>query len=297
MKKAQLTVLVLALLIVFSTPISAAAGESINIYIDGRLVPMESVSTSVNYYLDIPPQLIGDRVFVPLRTMCRYFDIEIEWHNPNVLLSRDDTIVVLTPGSTTIQLNGISQTLHEAPYIENGRTMAPIRLISEAFNCEVSYELGDVYITTPQLVIEGRSVISIQSLFMMTDSTIMEESKTSICINKYYQFLQDIAIEEIDAPLYFTERIPDLDILFSYLMIAEYSFMETTGLGGSVIRQYKTYQRIDALGGSEPLQTGVDYGPYIICDVKNNVWYRISEGYPGIAGDIYSLGDWERHSW
>jgi len=70
--------------------------------------------------------------------------------------------------------------------------------------------------------------------------------------------------------------------------------METPGTNGSVIRQFKTYQRIDALGGGEPFAVGIDYGPYIICDVTDNKWYKFSGSHLGFAVEIVSLGEWER---
>jgi len=287
------------LLLGFPTQAAGADGQGISVYIDGVPIPVESESASGAYCMDVSPQMVGNRVFAPLRAMSRYFDADIAWTNPTVKLSRDGTSVVITPGSATAELNGSFLTLDAAPYTDKGRTMAPLRFVAEAFGCKVDYRMGSVYIATPPLAIDGREVVSVQRLSYMTFSSAMEESATNICISKLYALLLDRAGEEIDEPQYYMEGLPNLDIQFSYLMVTAYSFMETPGTNGSVIRQFKTYQRIDALGGGEPLAVGIDYGPYIICDETNNTWYKFSGSHLGvadeIADEIFSLGEWERY--
>lgn len=48
-------------------------------------------------------------------------------------------LMVLTIGSTIVTTNEQKQTIEAPPYIKNGRTMVPVRIIAEAFCCKVEY--------------------------------------------------------------------------------------------------------------------------------------------------------------
>jgi thiol-disulfide isomerase/thioredoxin len=49
-------------------------------------------------------------------------------------------LMILTIGSTKVKTNDLIQTIEAPPYIKNGRTMVPIRIIAEAFCCTVDYD-------------------------------------------------------------------------------------------------------------------------------------------------------------
>lgn len=54
--------------------------------------------------------------------------------------------MVLKINSTTARLNGVATELDAAPYIENGRTMVPLRFIAEGTGAKVSYDDGVITI-------------------------------------------------------------------------------------------------------------------------------------------------------
>lgn len=127
--------LLLALLLgLFSFPASAA-GET-SVYLDGqRLV------------FDQPPAAMNNRVLVPLRVIFEGLGATVEWDpndNLTIRARKGSTTVQLTTGSSrmTKQVGSDKQsiTLDVAPIALNNRTLVPVRAVSEAFDCQVSWD-------------------------------------------------------------------------------------------------------------------------------------------------------------
>ena len=60
---------------------------------------------------------------------------------------RSSLLMTLTIGSTQVRVNEQLQTIEAPPYIKNGRTMVPIRIIAEAFCCIVEFDPANRGIT------------------------------------------------------------------------------------------------------------------------------------------------------
>jgi hypothetical protein len=53
---------------------------------------------------------------------------------------KKNLLMVLTIGSNQIKINDDIKTIEAPPYIKNGRTMVPVRIIAEAFCCIVTFD-------------------------------------------------------------------------------------------------------------------------------------------------------------
>ena len=316
MKKVVRRTLALLLMLTLSAP-ALAAGGGIRIYIDGQEVRadplihsipksfiereraydpgMSSLEIPGKYYMDVRPESKSGRVFVPLRAIANYFDCYVDWQEPNVMLKLADTEITLAIGTNIALINEIESVLESAPYIKNGRTMVPLRFISEAFGCEVEYTGGVVHIYTPSLFIDDTKVVSAQSWYGMTMGGVRSECKNNICVKKLYQHLQNSIGDEIPEPDYFS-RLLNLDIHSFYYLSSEISFMETEGLEGNVIERYEIYMRVNDSPEWEPdpaLQ-GTDLGKWLIRDIMHDKWYHVRiEDFYFHMSDIGSIGDWE----
>jgi len=310
---------ILLVVFVVSLPLAPSArADGLNIYFDGVEVSTEPVIYYVSddswtetepgsftlgsserpgiYYMDVQPETKSGRVFVPLRVISNYFSAEISWQEPQVLLKLGDTTLTLTIGSETVLSNEVETTLEAAPYIKEGRTMVPLRFISEAFGCDVDFVDGSVYINTPPLLIDGRKVVSIQSWYGMTMGGVRRESKTNICTKKYYQLLQDSAGDEIAEPKYYGRHQYIGDVANTYYPNREVSFMESDGLEGEVIQMYELYNRMNDspewLANANTV--GEDLGKWLIRDITHDKWYKVKlNSFQFYRDDIYNIGDWE----
>ena len=98
------------------------------------LVQGEVLATPVH------PQILSGTTFVPLRAVTEALGAELDWYAPvqRIEVTLSDSTVTLHIGSTDV--GGSDATLTVAPFIQDGSTMVPIRLIAEAFGFTVGFQ-------------------------------------------------------------------------------------------------------------------------------------------------------------
>ena len=92
-------------------------------------------------YSDTHHILVDGTVFVVGRYLIEAFGGTIDWNGEtqtaNIIL--DDHLIKMTMGSLEASVDGLTVQLYKAPFISNGRTMIPLKFISEYFGCEVTW--------------------------------------------------------------------------------------------------------------------------------------------------------------
>lgn len=90
----------------------------------------------------VVPVIRGDRTFVPLRFLSESFGMKVDFNAETREISIDGGAVSLKlyPDSNTVLKNGESLTIDAAPFIENDRTMVPLRAVSELFEKQVFWD-------------------------------------------------------------------------------------------------------------------------------------------------------------
>jgi hypothetical protein len=103
----------------------------VNVTIDGK---------SQSY--DQPPVIIHDRTLVPLRGIFESLGAKVIWdgNTRRVTATKGNTTIVLQIGSKTAYKNGVAINLDPEPQIVNGRTMVPVRFVSEALGADVKWD-------------------------------------------------------------------------------------------------------------------------------------------------------------
>jgi hypothetical protein len=99
---------------------------------------------------DVPPVVALGRVLVPLRGVFHRLGAIVTWDpaSQTVLAARGDTSIVLRIGDTQAHING-QPTLMDVPaLLAGGRTMVPLRFISQALGSQVSWDAAS---TTVQI--------------------------------------------------------------------------------------------------------------------------------------------------
>ncbi len=111
-------------------PPEALAQQTIRVYVDGRLVTF-----------DVPPTLSEGRVLVPLRGIFEQLGATVDYDAPtqHIVAIRGAQTVALTVGSRQAMVNGAPQLLDVPANTINGRTMVPLRFISEALGASVQW--------------------------------------------------------------------------------------------------------------------------------------------------------------
>ena len=93
--------------------------------------------------LDAAPEIVNGRTFLPLRAIAEIFGATVEWiPDPDimgVIVTLGDHTIGLQIGNPTAVINGNVVDI-VAPYIKNGRTMVPLRVIGEGLGATVEWD-------------------------------------------------------------------------------------------------------------------------------------------------------------
>lgn len=92
--------------------------------------------------LDVPAQIISARTMVPLRFLASALGAQVGWDatTRTVTYSLGSTQVVLQIGSTTATVDGQGASLDVPPTIVGGRTLVPVRFVSEELGASVQWD-------------------------------------------------------------------------------------------------------------------------------------------------------------
>ena len=112
-----------------------------------NLIPVQSISVTLNgneLSFDQPPVIKNDRTFVPIRAIAEGLGANVDWDSNNRLITINNGIsdTMLYIDSAYCYINGIAFLTDAKPFIENNRTMVPVRLISQVLGCRVEWN-GD----------------------------------------------------------------------------------------------------------------------------------------------------------
>lgn len=116
----------------------ASSNKVIQIFLDGKLL----VSDTAPYIK--PAEKI---TMVPARVISEGIGATITPTNKNITIQKDSNTIVLTPGAKTALVNGKEVALDVTVEFVNGRTMLPLRFVSEELGLEVAWNGNDKIIT------------------------------------------------------------------------------------------------------------------------------------------------------
>lgn len=147
MKKKLLMVLSTAV-VAASIVVTTSANDDISILVNGETIECDQA-----------PVIVDGRTLVPVRAIAETVGAEVDWDGETKTATVDTAVatVALTIGSDQMVLTNkatsveASATIDVPAQIINGRTMLPIRAISESLGLEVDWdaENRDVIITVP----------------------------------------------------------------------------------------------------------------------------------------------------
>ncbi|MEQ8200771.1 MAG: copper amine oxidase N-terminal domain-containing protein [Syntrophomonadaceae bacterium] len=166
-------ILVFALLLV--SPVMAAAPS---VQLDGKQLTFE-----------VPPIIENGRTLVPLRAIFEAMGAQVSWDQltNTATASKGDKTIVLQIGSPTATINGQIKRLDVPAKIVNGRTLAPLRFVGEAFGGTVGWDPSTYMITListsdPSLVglskfnpvPKGKSYLTKQGIAIMVNQMLQD---------------------------------------------------------------------------------------------------------------------------
>jgi len=107
--------------------------------------------------LDSPPVIRNGRTMVPFRFLAESLGAEVGWnaYERRVSFTKGDIIMYLWIGKKSAIVNSEMIELDSEPIIINGRTMVPLRVISENLGASVSWDGATRSVTVTMQIIDG----------------------------------------------------------------------------------------------------------------------------------------------
>lgn len=105
--------------------------------------------------IDVPPMIINDRTLVPVRFIAEAFGADVSWDGDSkkVTVKNGENTIELYIDKAEITVNGETSALDAAAQISGGRTMLPLRAVSEALGKEVFWDArGLIVISDGEIV-------------------------------------------------------------------------------------------------------------------------------------------------
>lgn len=133
------------------------AGSLVCVYADDNI---SVVLNGEKIEFDVQPQLINDRTMVPMRAIFESLGATVEWDEATqtVKAQKEDTAIVLTIGSEYMYVNDTAVLLDSPACIVDGRTLAPVRAVSEAFGINVAWDDGTRTVTIGDTVASDNDI-------------------------------------------------------------------------------------------------------------------------------------------
>ena len=143
--------LVMTLIVPCTMPTATASATTpVTVILDGRVLTF-----------DVPPQIIDGRTMVPMRVIFEALGAHVSWNDQTrtVTATTSDLTVQTTIGNRTMIVNGASTAMDVAPIIVSGRTLVPVRFVSEAFGADVDWDAATrtVLLTSTQNALDNVS--------------------------------------------------------------------------------------------------------------------------------------------
>ncbi len=90
---------------------------------------------------DVPPMIINDRTMVPFRTILEELGATVDYQEEGQVITATDgdTVITMQINNPTATVNGEEVALDSPPVIVDGRTLVPVRFISESLSATVSW--------------------------------------------------------------------------------------------------------------------------------------------------------------
>jgi len=120
---------------------NVSAQQNISVVLDG---------TKLSF--DVQPQIIDGRTMVPMRAIFEALGAEITWDSVTQIVgaTKGNRTIIAMIGHKEAYIDGTKHAIDVPPLIIDGRTLVPVRFVSEAFDCNVEWNANTqtVYINS-----------------------------------------------------------------------------------------------------------------------------------------------------
>ncbi|MCL2336299.1 MAG: copper amine oxidase N-terminal domain-containing protein, partial [Firmicutes bacterium] len=162
--------------------LATAAQASTQVIVDGK---------SLSF--DTQPVVENGRMLVPLRSIFEALNAKVNWDNNSqtITATKDDTNIKLIIGGQAYK-NDQAVTLDVPAKLVSGRTLVPLRFVSEALGAHVNWENGVVTITSA----DAPAITSTANSTASTDYNGQSAYQLYIKAKKDFHNAQSLSVEQ-----------------------------------------------------------------------------------------------------
>ncbi len=133
MRKTIIIVMALLLMMVLAVPAWASYNYNVRVYVKDGLVAFPDQKP----FIDTK----ANRTYVPLRFVSEALGAEVNWDGAKqtAIVKQDGKVVTMKIGSKAPTVDGNTKTLDAPAKLMNGRTVVPLRFVSEALGVKVDW--------------------------------------------------------------------------------------------------------------------------------------------------------------
>jgi hypothetical protein len=137
----QLSVITVVFALLLGGVYVARASAEVAVYVNKQQVEFPDQNPFIDRKID--------RVYVPLRFVSEALNGKVDWNADQqmAIVDRSGMHIEMKIGSDQPKVNNIARALDAPARLLKGRTMVPLRFVSEAMGAKVLWEDGNVYIT------------------------------------------------------------------------------------------------------------------------------------------------------
>lgn len=89
---------------------------------------------------DVSTEIRADKTYVPISFIAQKLGASVRWEAPKTIIEKDGVTLEFEIDKYNIIRNGVKYPQTTAAYIQEGRTMVPLRVVSEFLGCQVGYD-------------------------------------------------------------------------------------------------------------------------------------------------------------
>ncbi|MDW7660540.1 MAG: stalk domain-containing protein [Bacillota bacterium] len=281
--------LIIGILVMGNITPSHATSEAENVNVLMTLDSEWAMINSEPFKLEQAPLIIGGRTMVPLRFITEALGLDITWEpeTRSVLVEKDENLIRLFIDSHKAELNGKTIEVEVPPTILNGRTLVPVRFVSEVLGYAVGWE-------------GLKSEVTITGSKLFTGIEIKQE--TSIEYDFAYEVLRLVNIERQKAgisSLNMSSRLLEVATVKSQDIVDHDYFSHTSPTFGG-LRELLVYHSITYTRAGENLATGQKTPEAVVNAWMNSEGHRaniMNPAFNNIGVGIVAGGKYGGYTW
>ena len=149
------------------------------------VTPLRDLSVVINgtvVVFDQPPLTRDGRVYVPLRGIFERLGAVVVFSAGHIAATAGPHTIGLQIGETSATVDGVTQNLDAPPIVIAGRTLVPLRFVSQALGATVAYDptARVIAVTAPRFIPRGGSLASSTTTPILAPSALAPAAPPAI---------------------------------------------------------------------------------------------------------------------